>query len=157
MDSLEQASHSFLGRPGADVDAPALSMKTSDRVPEKIERLFRQSGDPSLGFVHLQPEPCHECFHSRKRSRGITRPAADHEIVGIIHNIGVELFLMAMKLPRQQEAPEVAVGQQRRDHTALWRSPLLPPRFGRLDASARDIVDDRRCQPALLGFNTRSS
>src|SRR3974390_62826 len=124
-------------------------MKTSDRISQKIERLFWQSGDASLGFVYLQPEPRHECFHSRHCGLGITRLAADHEIVGIVHDVGIELFLMAMLLPRQQEAAEVAVGQQRRDYSALWCSPLPSSRCGCLDSSTRDVFDDRRHQPAL--------
>jgi hypothetical protein len=104
MHALERASHGFRRRSSADVNAPVLSMKTSDRVSQKIERLFRQSGDRSLGLVHLQPEPRHECFHSREHSLSITRTAADHKVVGVIHDIGVQLFLIAMKLPCQQEA-----------------------------------------------------
>ena len=143
MDALEQASHGFLGRPSADVYAPALSMKTSDRVSQKIERLFRQSGDTSLGLVHLQPKPCHECFHFRKRSRGITRTAADHEVVGIIHNICVELFLMAVKLPCQQEATEIEVGQQWRYHAPYTKGNFEFERVVRGWRSSVPVLDLR--------------
>ena len=116
MDTHEQASHSFLGRPGADIDAPVLPMEATDCVPQKIGRFFGQSDDASLGLVHLQPKPHHGRFH---RHPGIARTATDDEVVSIVHDVGNELFLIAVKSPRQQETSEVAVGQQWLDHPAL--------------------------------------
>jgi hypothetical protein len=117
MDTHEQTSHSLLGWPGADIDAPVLPMKAADCVPQKIKRFFGQSGDASLGLVHLQPKPHHERFHLCHRRPGITQTTTDDEVVSAVHDVGIELFLMAVKLPRQQEASEVAVGRQRRDHS----------------------------------------
>ena len=40
---------------------------------------------------------------------GISGATTDHEVVGVIHDLGVELFLMAVALPCQREPPKVAV------------------------------------------------
>ena len=49
---------------------------------------------------------------------------------------------MTVKLPRQKEAPEVKVGQQRRDYSAL-RCSLLPlARFRGLNPSPLDALYD---------------
>ncbi len=56
---------------------------------------------------------------------------------------------MAVVMPGQQEAAEVAVGQQGGDNTTLRRSPLRPARFGCLNRAPADDLHHRGRKPAL--------
>ena len=58
---------------------------------------------------------------------------------------------MAMAMPRQQKASEVAVGQQGRNHSALRGSPFRPSCFGGLHRPPADDFHHRRRKPALDG------
>ena len=88
-------------RPSADIRAPGFTVEATDRIPEKIERFLRQSGDPGLLGVHLQPKPRHQGRHPRHRRRRVARSAADDEVVGVVDNVGIELVPMAIDLRKR--------------------------------------------------------
>ena len=56
---------------------------------------------------------------------------------------------MTMVVAGQEEAPKVAVRQQRRDDSALRGAPLRPSHFSGLNRTPVDDLHHRRCQPAL--------
>jgi hypothetical protein len=56
---------------------------------------------------------------------------------------------MAVAMPGQQEAPEVQVRRQRRDHPALWCPPFSPARLGGLHRVPVDDLHHGDCEPAL--------
>src|SRR3954451_17641366 len=84
------------------VPAPVLAVEAADRVVEEVDRLLGQPGDPGLGRVHLQPEPCHQRLRPRQRRLGVAGTAADDEVVGVVDDVGVELVPVAVTMPGQQ-------------------------------------------------------
>jgi len=79
--------------------------------------------------------------HPRHRRLCVAGSAADDEVIGIVDDVRIELVPMAMVVPRQQEASEVAVGQQWGDNSALRGTSLRPSRFSGLN---RPTIDDFR-------------
>ena len=112
MDSSEQALYWFARRPGAYITAPILPVETADCVPQEVERLLRQPSDSRLGSNHLQPSLIISVCILVIAVLCITKPTADHEVTLVVDNMSIELFLVAVLLPRQQETTEVAVRQQ---------------------------------------------
>jgi hypothetical protein len=64
---------------------------------------FDYAREPGPGLVHLQLEPHHQCFHPCLRPLGIAGSAADHQIIRIVDDVGVELILVPVVAPSQQK------------------------------------------------------
>src|ERR1700758_3430149 len=113
---------------------------TTKRVPKKIELLFRQLGDPRLGFVHRQLQLRH---HGPHRGQSFFRSASttDHHVIGVVDDARSKTFLVSEFLPPKHEPAHVKIAEQRADRRSLWgastfiplaRILMLPPTLIRL-------------------------
>ena len=77
-----------------------------------------------LLLVDRQPQLLHHAPH--RRHRLLRRAAtADHEIIGVVDDLGSKPRLVSQRLPSQNEPTHVEVAQQRRDRCSLRRAPSL--------------------------------
>src|SRR4051795_13529155 len=149
VDRPDQPLHGLTRRARADERRPALAVEATDLVAEEDEAGLRQGGQPCLRLVHRQPEPRHQLPHRRERRLPVAGSAADHEVVGVIDDVGIEPSAVAVPLPREEEPAEVEVAEQGRASRALRRPPVSVPRLGGAPGAARGTLDHRHLQPAL--------
>ena len=78
----------------------------------EVKRLVPRLTHPRLLVVHRQLQPPHHVTH---RGLGGKRraPTADHEVVGVVDDMSVQLLLVSQRLPAQDEATHIDIGQQR--------------------------------------------
>src|SRR5664280_2483320 len=150
MDLLDDAFEGSTGWLGADEGFAVLSVEPPDAIPEKVKGLFGQARDPSLAVIDRQTQLVHQATHRRKRRRPVTGRAANHEIVSIIDDVGIESRRVAVLVPREQEAPEVKIGEERRCRSSLGSSPLpIASLCGSKKRVAIRALAHRRPQPLL--------
>jgi hypothetical protein len=63
-----------------------LPVEPADGVSQKVETLFRHTPQPGLVLIDRESEPPHEPLHGSKGASALAPLAADHEVVGIVHN-----------------------------------------------------------------------
>src|SRR5260221_11766740 len=94
----------------------------TERVPQKVEFLFRQFADPRLRFIHRQLQLRHDVPHDGQRFfRSAT--AADHQVIGVVNDVCSKTLFVPELLPSQHETTHVQVAYQRADRSSLRTSP----------------------------------
>jgi superfamily II DNA/RNA helicase len=118
---LADADHPLLRGNRTNVRAPCLRrIAPTERVSQKVELLFRQFADPRLRFIHRQLQLRHDVSHPSQRFfRSAT--AADHQVIGVVNDVGSKTLLVSEFLPSQHESPHVQVAEQRADRRELRR------------------------------------
>src|SRR4051794_10456995 len=149
VDRPDQPLHGLTRRARADERRPALAVEATDLVAEEDEAGLRQGGQPCLRLVHRQPEPRHQLPHRRERRLPVAGSAADHEVVGVIDDVGIEPLAVAVPLPREEEPAGAEAAEQGRAARALRRPPVPLPPPGGAPGAARGTLDHRHLQPAL--------
>src|ERR1035441_2131421 len=150
MDLLDDAFERFTRRLGANEGLAVLSVEPPDAIPEKVEGLFGQARNPGLSIVDRQTQLIQQATHRRKCCRPVAGRTADHEIVSIVDDMGIESRRVAMLVPRQQKAPEVEVGEERRCRSSLGSPPLpIASLCGSKKRVAVRALAHRRPQPLL--------
>jgi len=140
------------------VNAQQLSLRAmgpvqTKGVAQKVKRLGRDPSHMGLGFVHRQLQRGHHVPHDAHGLLGPT-PAADHEVIRVVDDAGVEPGLTPQRLPSHNEPTHVHVTQQRADWRALWaaaslilvpcRSLHVPPLVDFLDGRFQPHLQQRQ-------------
>ena len=98
-DRVEQSEHSFLRGSRADVDFPCLrAMTLAQRVTQEVKRLRGHTTDPSLLLVYCQLQLLHHYLHPLSCFLGSVA-AQDNEIIGVVHDVSLQLTVPALLLP----------------------------------------------------------
>src|SRR5262249_24697485 len=112
-DRVPEARDLLRRRVRADVGTPRPRRVTrADRVAQKVERLLGYAAQPGLGFVDRQLQLGHHAPHRGHRLRG-GAPTADHEVVGVVDDVGLQPAFVPQGLPAADKTAHVHVGQQR--------------------------------------------
>src|SRR6516225_255467 len=130
MDLCDRAPDALLGRPHAQIGSAGRPLiHPPERVPQEVERPFRDRADSRLLLVDRQLQSPHELAHPDQRLLGVAPCAQDHEIIRIGHDARAEALLKAELLPSQYEPPHIEICRQRqtervRGQSRSWqRSP----------------------------------
>src|SRR5579863_8789682 len=103
----------LLGRPHAQIGSASRPLiHPPERVPQEVERPFRDCADSCLLLVDRQLQPPHEFAHADPRLLGVAPSAQDHEIIRISHDARAEACLKAELLPSQHEPAHIQIRQQ---------------------------------------------
>jgi len=138
MDFPHHPLKRLFGWPCADVWLAPCPVEPPDGVTQKVEGLTGHQHHLGLLLVDREADLLHDPRHRLAGVRPFSGTAADHEVIGIIHDHRIKRLLIAQLFPGQNKTPEVHVGQERGNDTALRRAS--PSIFGR-----------RRSHPATVG------
>lgn len=89
--------------------------------PQKREALLSGIHDAGLGVVQGESQSFHDVTHDEHRLLRPS-PAQYDTVIGVPYQPGLQLPLELAPLPYPVQDVQVQVGQERRDHAALWGS-----------------------------------
>src|SRR6202158_1619929 len=99
-----------------------------ERVSEKVKPLCTPPPDAGLRFVQRESNPGH---HTSRPIQRLGRATAteNHEIIGIVDNLGLENLTPSGDPPVLQKTVHIQVGEQGTNDSALRRATTasLPP------------------------------
>ena len=150
MDSLDDALERFARRLRADKGTAVLAVEPPNRIPEKVERLFGYTREPSLPVIDRQPQPFHQPPHFREGGRAVAGTTADHEIIGIVDDVRIKPRTVAIAVPRQEKASEVEVRKKRRCRSSLRGASLPVTSFCRAGQPSSTSPLTHRCREPLF-------
>ena len=113
MDPAEQSGYRLARWAGPNVGLAILAVEAPNRVTQEVETLLWYRHEVRLLLVHPKPQSFHQLPHPGHRRRTVSRPAADHQVIGIVDDLCVKLSGIAELLPGQKETTEVQVGHGR--------------------------------------------
>src|SRR6202140_195309 len=87
-------------------------------VTQKIERFAWNLTNVRLLLVDRQFQLPKDAAHRVHRLLGVSA-TADHQVVSVVHDLGLKTPLVSQHLPPQNKSSHVEVTQQRRDRSAL--------------------------------------
>src|SRR5215469_18056333 len=133
------ACHCLLRRAGPQIPTAILLVAMwPERVPEKAKALLARLLDAGLRLIQGDP---HACDHLPRPIQCLGRFTAteNHEIIRVVHDMGVKLLSPFGVPPTLQQTVHVHVGEQRAGHPPCgvpqWRS--FPPVNRRFPFSSR--------------------
>src|SRR5215813_11216143 len=148
--------HRFLRRACPQIP-PAILLVTMrpERVTQKVEALLSCLLDARLRLIQGDPHPC---YHLPRPIQCLCRFAAteNHEIVRVVHDMGVKLLSQFGVPPTLQQTVHVQVGEHRAGHPSLRcstvaafpsRQPTLPVLVSLLDRGLQPHFDQTQHIP----------
>lgn len=87
MDGPQQFLERFLRGSGPDIRLASFPVETANGVAKEVERLPGHTHQPCFAFVHFESQLLHDPRHRLEGHRRLAGFAADHKVIGIVHDL----------------------------------------------------------------------